>query len=131
MSNARAERNDWLIREFLSAWERRDTQFIVDAFTDDGVYHSMPLDPIVGKPAIRDFVQAFEDVAPGRLVVHHQVAADDVVMNERTDFITVNGRPVELRIAGTFTIAGGRISAWREYFDMAPVRAAFAGDQGE
>ena len=117
--------NDAMIRDFLGAWERRDTEYIVDHFTDDGVYHSIPLAPIVGKPAIRDFVSRFADVPPGRLVIHHQIASDDVVMNERTDYITINGRPVTLPICGVFEIENGRIKAWREYFDLAPAKAAY------
>jgi limonene-1,2-epoxide hydrolase len=117
--------NDTMIREFLAAWERRDTEHIVDAFTDDGVYHSVPLTPIVGKAAIREFVAGFTDVPPGRLEIHHQVAVGDIVMNERTDYITLNGAPVVLPICGVFEIEDGRIKAWREYFDLSPVKAAY------
>lgn len=120
-----AESNDKLVRGFLAAWERRDTEFIVEHFADDGVYHSIPLTPIVGKAAIREFVAGFADVPPGRLVIHHQIASDDVVMNERTDYITLNGRPVTLPISGVFEIENGRIKAWREYFDLGPARAAY------
>jgi limonene-1,2-epoxide hydrolase len=121
-----AASNDAMVRGFLQAWERRDTDYIVDHFTDDGVYHSIPLTPIVGKPAIREFVAGFADVPPGRLVIHHQIATEKVVMNERTDYITLNGRPVTLPICGVFDIENGRIKAWREYFDLAPARAAYA-----
>ena len=114
-----------MIREFLRAWERRDTEHIVGAFTEDGVYHSIPLTPIVGRTAIREFVEGFADTPSGRLVVHHQVASGDVVMNERTDFITLNGRPVTLPICGVFEIQDGHIKAWREYFDLGPARAAY------
>ena len=114
-----------MIRDFLRAWERRDTEYIVDHFTDDGVYHSIPLAPIVGKPAIREFVAGFADVPPGRLVIHHQLASDNVVMNERTDYITLNGHPVVLPICGVFEIENGRIKAWREYFDLGPANAAY------
>ncbi len=48
-----AASNDAMVRELLHAWELRDTEYIVDHFTDDGVYHSIPLAPVVGKPAIR------------------------------------------------------------------------------
>ena len=126
MPDAVAAANDRLIRDFIAAWERRDAAHIVDAFTDDGVYHSIPLEPIVGKDAIRAFVEGFADVPPGRLEVHHQVASPTVVMNERTDYITLNGKPVTLRICGTFEIDNGRIKAWREYFDLAPAREAFS-----
>ena len=123
--------NDAMIRAFLAAWERRDTEFIVDHFADDGVYHSIPLAPIVGKPAIREFVAGFVDVPPGRLVVHHQIASGDVVMNERTDSITLNGKPVVLPICGVFEIEDGRIKAWREYFDLGPARAAYAAEEAD
>ena len=118
--------NDALVREFIAAWERRDTAHIVDCFTDDGVYHSTPLSPLVGKAAIREFVAGFEGVPPGRLEIRNQVASDTVVMNERVDHLTMNGKPVTLPIMGVFEIEGGRIKAWREYFDLAPVREAYA-----
>ena len=124
-----AAANDRMIREFLAAWERRDTEHIVDAFAEDGVYHSTPLTPIVGRAAIREFVAGFEGTPAGRLEVRHQIASDGVVMNERTDHITLNGRSVTLPITGVFEIADGRITAWREYFDMAPVTAAYAADE--
>jgi limonene-1,2-epoxide hydrolase len=120
-----AANNDAMIREFVAAWERRDTEHIVNAFADDGVYHSVPLTPIVGKEAIRQFVAGFEGVPAGRLEVHHQVASGNIVMNERTDYITLNGEPVTLPICGVFEIENGRIKAWREYFDLTPARAAF------
>jgi limonene-1,2-epoxide hydrolase len=122
---ATAAANDAMIREFIAAWERRDTEFIVDHFADDGVYHSVPLTPIVGKAAIREFVAGFTGKPPGRLEIRHQVATATVVMNERTDFITLNGQPVTLPICGVFEIADGRIKAWREYFDLGPARAAY------
>lgn len=120
----RAEANDALVRDFMVAWERRDTEFILDCFTEDAVYHSVPLTPIVGKAAIAAWVRGFADVPPGRLEVRHQVASGDAVMNERTDFITLNGRAVTLPICGVFEMHEGRIRAWREYFDLAPAKAA-------
>jgi len=118
--------NDAMVREFIGAWERRDTEHIVGAFTDDGVYHSIPLTPIVGKPAIREFVAGFADTPPGRLHIHRQVVTGNIVMNERTDYITLNGKAVVLPICGVFEIEDGRIKAWREYFDLGPAREAYS-----
>ena len=123
--DASEQQSDTLIRRFLAAWERRDTRFIIDSFTDDAVYHSIPLSPIVGKAAIAAFVSGFADVPPGRLEIHHQISSGSIVMNERTDSITINGKAVVLPICGVFEIEGGRIRAWREYFDMAPAKAAY------
>jgi len=121
----RAEANDALVRDFLAAWERRATAFILDCLTEDAVYHAMPLSPIVGKAALADWVRGFEEVPPGRLQIRHQVASAGVVLNERSDAITLNGKPVTLPICAVFEIDGGRIRAWREYFDLAPARAAY------
>ena len=114
-----------MVRDFLAAWERRDTDHIVERFAEDGVYHSTPLTPIVGREAIRAFVAGFVDKPPGRIEIHRQIASATVVMNERTDHIFLNGQPVSLPIMGVFDIADGHILAWHEYFDLGPARAAY------
>jgi limonene-1,2-epoxide hydrolase len=116
--------NDELVRALLSAWERRDTGFILDHFADDAVYHAMPLRPIVGKAALTPWVESFEDVPAGRLEILHQVATGDLVMNERVDRITIEGTEVTLAICAVFEVGDGRIRAWREYFDLAGLQAA-------
>ncbi len=121
--------NDELVRQFIAAWERRDTEHILSYFSDDAVYHAIPLTPIVGKPALDAWVRGFGAVPPGRLDVRHQVASGNVVMNERTDHITLNGVPVTLPICAVFDLRDGKITAWREYFDLAPARAAY--DRGD
>ena len=126
-SDGTAAGNDSLVRDFLRAWERRDAEFIADCFTEDAVYHSIPLSPIVGRPAIAAWVRGFAGVPPGRLEVHRQVTSASVVMNQRTDSITLNGKPVVLPICGVFEMERGRIRAWREYFDLAPAKAAYEG----
>ena len=128
--DATAASNDQLVREFIAAWEQRDSDFIIGCLTEDAVYHSMPLEPIVGKEAIAAWVRGFEDVRPGRLEVHHQIATADIVMNERTDHIVLNGHPVTLPITGVFEIRDGRVRAWREYFDLAPAKAAYEQPPG-
>ena len=120
-----AQANDQLVRRFMAAWERRDSDFIVGCLSEDAVYHSMPLTPIVGKEAVAAWVRGFGGNPPGRLEIRHQVAACDVVMNERTDVIVLNGRTVTLPICAVFEMRDGRIRAWREYFDLAPAAAAY------
>jgi limonene-1,2-epoxide hydrolase len=38
-------------------------------------------------------------------------------MTERVDVLTISGRSFELPVMGTFEIRGGKIGAWRDYFD--------------
>jgi limonene-1,2-epoxide hydrolase len=114
---------DAMIREFFKAWERRDVDHIVSCFTDNAVYHNVPLEPIVGKVAIREFVSRHADRPPRHFEIHHQVVSGGVVMNERTDYATIGGREVVLPICGIFDIEDGRIKAWREYFDTGAFRS--------
>ncbi len=125
-----AEANDELVRRFMTAWERRDLDFIIECLSEDAVYHSIPLTPIVGKEAVVAWVRGFAGKPPGRLEVHHQVAASNVVMNERTDVIVLNGRTVTLPICAVFEMRAGQIRAWREYFDLAPAAAAYQEGPG-
>lgn len=117
--------NDALVRAFLHAWELRDTELILDRLTDDAVYHAMPLDPIIRKDALRAWVRSREGSPAPTIVIHHQAVNGDVVMNERTDHLVLNGRPVTLQICAVFELDDGRIRAWREYFDPAPAKAAY------
>ena len=122
-----AAENDALVRRFLAAWERREVDVVLECLNDDAVYHAMPLAPIVGKAALHEWVAHFADAPPPRLDVHHQVANEHVVINERTDYMTLNGRAVTLPICAVFEIEEGRIKAWREYFDVGPAKAAYTG----
>jgi limonene-1,2-epoxide hydrolase len=123
-----AARNHELVRDFLAAWERRDTAAILERFADRAEYHAVPLEPIVGKEALRTWVEGFAGVPPGRLEVRNQVAGDTVVMNERVDRITIAGNQVTLPICAVFEIDGDQITSWREYFDMAGLRKALQAD---
>jgi limonene-1,2-epoxide hydrolase len=39
-------------------------------------------------------------------------------MTERVDVFTLPNKTFELQVMGTFEIAGGKIKAWRDYFDL-------------
>ncbi len=46
-------------------------------------------------------------------------AAGSVVLTERLDRFVMGGKTVELPVAGVFEVSDGKITAWRDYFDMA------------
>jgi limonene-1,2-epoxide hydrolase len=41
-----------------------------------------------------------------------------VVMTERVDVFKLPDKAIELRVMGTFEVRDGKITAWRDYFDM-------------
>jgi limonene-1,2-epoxide hydrolase len=108
-----------VVTEFCAAWVRMDPDELAEYFTDDGVYHNIPMAPFEGKQAIRDGLAGMKSMISSiRFDVHRQVASGDVVMNERTDYLSMGGNDVALPVVGVFEIEGGKIKAWRDYFDM-------------
>lgn len=110
-----------VVREFCGAWERLDKGAILNAFTDDAVYHNMPMQPAVGKPAIGLLLDMILAQAADSVVfdIKHIVADGDVVLTERVDTFTTGDRKIALDVMGVFELRDGKIAAWRDYFDMA------------
>lgn len=108
--------------DFINAWSAMDLDRIMDFFTEDAVYINIPMEPANrGKAEIRTFIEGFMGMATAmEFIVHNQAEnADGVVMNERTDRITMGDKLMELPVMGVFEFSDGKISAWRDYFDMA------------
>jgi len=120
---------DKIVREFCETWARADVDAIMEAFTEDAVYHNIPMAPLQGKAAIRDFIAGlFAGIASSvRFDIKQQLVSGNVVMNERVDTLALEAGDVALPVCGVFELsADGKISGWRDYFDM----AQFSGQSG-
>ena len=51
--------NEGIIRDFIAAWSRLNTEELVAYFCEDGVYHNMPADSVSGHEALTGFIGAF------------------------------------------------------------------------
>ncbi len=112
---------DAVVREFCEAWGRGDADEIASYFAEDAVYHNVPMEPLVGKAAIKEFLEGFFS-GFGAVVfeTHLQVVSGNVVMNERTDTIQLPDGPVDLPVCGVFDLDDhGKITRWSDYFDAA------------
>jgi limonene-1,2-epoxide hydrolase len=108
-----------LVERFCAAWNKADVPTIIDFFTDDAVYHNMPIQPIQGKDAIKGMIEQFMAPFDGcDWEVLNIAAAGDVVLTERVDKF-LGAKQIELPVMGTFEIKDGKIAAWRDYFDLA------------
>ena len=89
-------------------------------FSEDCVYHNMPVDPVQGTTAIRATLDGFAGSAEEIRWELHGVAEDEhgVVFTERTDSFKFGGKWVDLPVMGTFEVRDGKIHAWRDYFDL-------------
>jgi limonene-1,2-epoxide hydrolase len=113
-----------VVRRFCKAWsDDVGVAELAAFFTDDAVYHNIPLAPVTGREDIASTIASF--VRPGppgiegiefRII---NIAADGpVVLTERVDVFRVSDKSFELPVMGAFEVHDGKINAWRDYFDM-------------
>jgi limonene-1,2-epoxide hydrolase len=110
-----------IVNDFCKAFERKNIDEIMGYFTDDAVYHNMPMQPVTGKAAIRATIDSFmpkSDKDKITFKILHTGSSGNVVFNERVDMFDVGAKHLELPVAGVFEIRGGKIAMWRDYFDL-------------
>jgi limonene-1,2-epoxide hydrolase len=112
--------NEKIVADFCQAWSRMKLDEILGFMSDDAVYHNIPMQPAKGKAAIRAVVEGFLKMADAiEFRVLHSATAGSVVMNERVDsFVYKGGKKGSIPVVGVFEVNGGKITAWRDYFDM-------------
>lgn len=114
-----------VVQKMIDAWDARDWKRVTDLFTDDGVLHSMMLEPIVGKANIGkriDLLGAGTEAIT--LHIHNMAITGQTVFIERTDDFVFNGHHGKVPVVGVLEVEGDKIKAWREYYDRAELVAA-------
>jgi limonene-1,2-epoxide hydrolase len=112
-----------VVRRFCGAWsDNVATAELASFFTDDAVYHNIPLAPVTGREAIANTIESFiRPGPPGIESIEFRViniaANGPVVMTERVDVFRLSDKSFELQVMGTFVVTDGKINAWRDYFD--------------
>ena len=111
--------NEKLVTDFCEVWSKLNVDEILGYLSEDCFYHNIPMKPLVGHAAIRGFVEPFlKDAVSAVFEIKHTTSTGNVVMNERVDTFVVGPKTISLPVAGIFEITAGKISAWRDYFDL-------------
>lgn len=115
-----------IIREFIAAIERKDVDTAISMLAPDVSYENMPMKPVVSPQAVGKVLDGF--LKPASEVdwqILSECECGDTVYNERLDRFLINGVWLELPIAGVFKVEAGKITLWRDYFDMATYTSQF------
>jgi limonene-1,2-epoxide hydrolase len=109
-----------LIRRFCGEFAKASSvDEIVAYFTDDAVYHNIPVEPAVGPEAIKAVFSMFTTgVERMEFKIRNIVGEGDVVLTERVDVFVLPNVTIELPVMGTFEVRDGKIAKWRDYFDL-------------
>jgi limonene-1,2-epoxide hydrolase len=96
-----------------------DVDKILSYFTEDAVYHNIPVDPVTGHDGIRGVFAMFTTgVEKLEFQVKNIAANGNTVLTERVDIFVLPHTTIELPVMGTFEVRDGKIAAWRDYFDL-------------
>jgi limonene-1,2-epoxide hydrolase len=107
------------VNTFMSCIESKDINAAVALLADDVSYENMPIDPVVGREAVRQVLEGFLKPAAQiewRVLTEYEV--NSTVINERLDRFQIGDGWLELPVAGFFEVNDGLITLWRDYFDM-------------
>ena len=108
-----------IVRAELEAWSTLNVDEIMSHFAPDAIWDDPSHGPIVGYESIRNAVEGFvARMSAAHLEIMHLLAQGTIVMTERVDRFTFDGRQVAAAIAGVFEVDAEQIVAWRDYFDM-------------
>lgn len=113
------------VNAFMKAAAARDYDAALAFVSDDIEYQNMMLPPAIGKDAMKGVLDAMLTLCTGsEWLVHQEVSANGLVMNERTDRFEINGAWHDLPVAGVFNLSDGLIVRWRDYFDLQTIMTA-------
>ncbi len=120
-----------LVLRMIDGFNNIDLDAIVACFADDAIYDNVPMTAVQGTDAIRETLQGFMGAATEvQWDMRNIVAEGGVVLTERVDKFKINDHWIELPVMGTFEVANGKITAWRDYFDMNQFQTQYAAATG-
>jgi len=110
-----------IVRSFCEAVPRRDPKELAGFFSADAIYHNIPIAAVTGPEEIEKMLGQFLGPASEAEFEVLTLAVDGHrVLTERVDRFTIGDKRIELPVMGTFEVGSdGKITAWRDYFDMA------------
>ncbi len=85
-----------VVRAFCAAVARRDVKELGACFTDDAVYHNIPVAPVQGREAIEATLTQF--IGPATMVefeLRALAVCGDTVLTERVDRFDLGGKRIE------------------------------------
>jgi limonene-1,2-epoxide hydrolase len=113
-----------VVESFFRALEANDMDGAMAYLADDVVYQNVPFPADRGKAQVlRTFKLLQKFVTSFKVRMRNIAVRDGVVLTERTDILSGPLVYLDLWVCGTFEVKDGKITLWRDYFDLAETMA--------
>ncbi|WP_159918148.1 limonene-1,2-epoxide hydrolase family protein [Pantoea sp. 18069] len=115
--------NEMKIRIFLDmkeAWESKNWRACANLMAEQGVLHSVMLEPCVGRENFYERIRKTE--RPHKNVKLHILkigVVNGTLFVEREDEIILHDQSRKIPTVGVIEFSGDKISHWKEYYDRA------------
>jgi len=114
--------NVQVVMGMVEQWHKLDVEGALDAFTEDGAFHSMMMDPVQGREALASFMgNLFSNLGELTLEIRSVAVTGNTVILERVDSWLFNGKPGSIPVVGIFEVEDGKVKEWREYYDRGTI----------
>ena len=108
-----------VVEKFLYALRDKDLETAGALLDDNLVYENVGLPTIRGRRRTMKLFAGMQKPSMGFDVKFHRVAADgNTVLTERTDALIFGRVRLNFWVCGVFEVREGRITLWRDYFDL-------------
>jgi limonene-1,2-epoxide hydrolase len=112
-----------VVTSFIAACERFDFDGALNHLSDDVEYWNVPMEKVFGHDGVRGvlepFLGPFQELQwPVSHLVSEGTAESGKVFTERVDRFRAGDQWLELPVAGLFLVKDGKITVWRDYFDL-------------
>jgi limonene-1,2-epoxide hydrolase len=106
------------VETFLYALQDEDFDTAADAMAEDFVWQNVGWPTMRGRDRIVKLFRRGEGRMGFEVKIHRIAGEGNTVLTERTDALVVGPLRAQFWVCGVFEVHAGRITLWRDYFDL-------------
>jgi limonene-1,2-epoxide hydrolase len=106
------------VETFLYALQDEDFDTAESTLADNFVWQNVGYATMRGRKRIMSLFRRGEGRVGFEVKLHRIAAEGNAVLTERTDALILGPVRMQFWVCGVFEVDGGRITLWRDYFDL-------------
>jgi limonene-1,2-epoxide hydrolase len=106
------------VETFLYALQAQDFDSVESAMADDIEWQNVGYPTMRGRRRIMNMFRRGNGRVGFEVKFHRVAAEGNAVLTERTDALVIGPVRMQFWVCGTFEVHGGKITLWRDYFDL-------------
>jgi limonene-1,2-epoxide hydrolase len=106
------------VETFLYAMQDEDFDTVDSTLADMIIWQNVGFVTVQGRRRIVKLLRSGQGRARFEVKIHRIAADGSAVLTERTDALVIGPLRLQFWVCGVFEVHAGRITLWRDYFDV-------------